>query len=324
MKTSRQDRDAVAFAALDGDATRVLTAKDERELLDSLADCRRTLAEAHSRSQWVDRPAGADDPEARAHDRAAGPNPAAVKVGAVWRRYNELRTKLALANVRLVAHIAKPYRHRGIPSADLMQEGFCGLLEAIDRFEVNHGTKLATYATWWIRQAMQRAVASGAYPVRLTPRHLRQLAQNQEFLERCRVAMPAVADREAGDGDGLSPLIQRLCTATRPALSLDTAFGGGSACNLVPTVSDSDGDSSGDLDTKEMVARLLQALGPREREVLALRYGLTGRPKRSLTEVGERLKISKERVRQIQARALEKLRAAAETNQAGTRWLAGI
>ena len=86
--------------------------------------------------------------------------------------------------MRLVAHVAKRFRDRGIPYSDLLQEGFCGLLEAIDRFDLIHQTKLATYATWWIRQSMQRAVASGAYPVRLTPRHLRQLAQNQEELER--------------------------------------------------------------------------------------------------------------------------------------------
>ena len=100
------------------------------------------------------------------------------------RKYSELRGKLALANLRLVAHVAKRFRDRGIPYGDLLQEGFCGLLEAIDRFDLNHETKLATYATWWIRQSMQRAVASGAYPVRLTPRHLRQLAQNQEESER--------------------------------------------------------------------------------------------------------------------------------------------
>ena len=98
--------------------------------------------------------------------------------------------------MRLVAHVAKRFRDRGIAYSDLLQEGFCGLLEAIDRFDLTHETKLATYATWWIRQAMQRAVAAGAYPVRLSPRHLRQLAQNQEELERAERA-PRPADRDA-------------------------------------------------------------------------------------------------------------------------------
>ena len=104
--------------------------------------------------------------------------------------------------MRLVAHVAKRFRDRGIPYSDLLQEGFCGLLEAIDRFDLTHQTKLATYATWWIRQSMQRAVASGAYPVRLTPRHLRQLAQNQEELERTE---PVRRDRTGHGGPTRRP-----------------------------------------------------------------------------------------------------------------------
>ena len=84
-----------------------------------------------------------------------------------------------MANVRLVAHVAKRYHDRGIPPGDLIQEGFCALLVAIDRFDVVNETRLATYAIWWIRQAIQRAVAGGAYPVRLNPRQLHQLAQAQ-------------------------------------------------------------------------------------------------------------------------------------------------
>ena len=84
-----------------------------------------------------------------------------------------------MANVRLVAHVAKRYNDRGVSSADLVQEGFCGLLSAIDRFDTMNQTRLATYAIWWIRQAIQRAVAAGAYPVRLNPKQLHQLAQGQ-------------------------------------------------------------------------------------------------------------------------------------------------
>ena len=84
-----------------------------------------------------------------------------------------------MANVRLVAHVAKRYHDRGIPPGDLIQEGFCALLVAIDRFDLVNETRLATYAIWWIRQAIQRAVAGGAYPVRLNPRQLHQLAQAQ-------------------------------------------------------------------------------------------------------------------------------------------------
>ena len=93
------------------------------------------------------------------------------------RRYEEIRAALAMANSRLVAYLARQYLNRGISPADLLQEGFCGLLEAIDRFDPVNTTRLATYASWWIRQALQRAIADGSYPVRLTPRQLRRLAQ---------------------------------------------------------------------------------------------------------------------------------------------------
>ena len=86
--------------------------------------------------------------------------------------------------MRLVAHVAKRYRNRGVAYSDLVQDGFCGLLQAIDRFDLAHETKLATYATWWIRQAIQSAVAAGAHAVRLTLRHLRQLAEDQDRHDR--------------------------------------------------------------------------------------------------------------------------------------------
>src|SRR4029079_5359549 len=128
--------------------------------------------------------------------------------------YFELRAELALANTRLVAHVANRYRDRGVAYSDLLQEGFCGLLEGIDRFDRAHRTKLSTYATWWIRQAVQSAVAAGAYPVRLTPGHLRLLARDQEG-----------QDPEVAPGPGRHPVatgsIRRIQAATRPAASLD-------------------------------------------------------------------------------------------------------
>jgi RNA polymerase primary sigma factor len=175
----------------------------------------------------VEIPAAADDPQTLANYIAAAyvnDGPTGARLGAIYRKYSELRGKL-----RLVAHVAKRFRDRGIPYTDLLQEGFCGLLEAIDRFDLNHQTKLATYATWWIRQSMQRAVASGAYPVRLTPRHLRQLAQNQEELERQERARDHAGPNERC-GPTTSELIHRIHTATRPTISLDAAFDQDSSC----------------------------------------------------------------------------------------------
>jgi len=198
------------LTALDSAETAVLGTEKERQLLRSLAECKQKLADALAKIPGSEVPQGADDPHALSRYIAsvyASNGPSQAKLGAIYRRYMELRSKLALANMRLVAHIAKRFRDRGVAYSDLLQEGFCGLLEAIDRYDLVHGTKLATYATWWIRQAIQRAVASGAYPVRLSPRHLRQLAENQDEID----------GGDSKSHEHASPeLIQRIHTATRP------------------------------------------------------------------------------------------------------------
>jgi RNA polymerase primary sigma factor len=189
------------------------------------------------------------------------------------------------------------------------------LLEAIDRFDLTHQTKLATYATWWIRQAMQRAVASGAYPVRLTPRHLRQLAQDQEQREKQESTVsPARFDVTGVSGTEIIHFIHR---ATRPAVSLDATRDSSASFTLLQTISDPDGDRTSQVDTDEAVARLMEVLRPREQEVLSLRFGLGGRERLSLSQVGRLLDVSKERVRQIEDRALVKLRARAEEQNLG-------
>jgi RNA polymerase primary sigma factor len=216
---------------------------------------------------------------------------------AVFQRYFELRAELTLANMRLVAYVAKRYVNRGVAYSDLLQEGSCGLLEAIDRFDPAHQTKLSTYATWWIRQAIQSAVAAGAYPVRLTPRHLRQLAQNQEEHDREIAQHP-------GRHHVATESMQRIRSAARPAVSLDeTSF------TRFHAMSDPERDPAGDIDLNEAVGKWMVSLRPRERQVLSYRYGLGGSPRLSLSQVGKVLDVSKERVRQIENAALKMLRA---------------
>jgi RNA polymerase primary sigma factor len=320
MRTMRHAGDMDGFTSLDGDATGVLSPRDERALLRALAGCKRKLARALARIPGANAPDRSAGPQAPTNSPAgfyAGDGLAEARLGAIFRRYSELRGKLALANMRLVAHVARRFRDRGIAYADLLQEGFCGLLEAIDRFDLSRETKLATYATWWIRQAMQKAVASGAYPVRLSPRHLRQLARNQDELERGPAA--------PGDDDpaAASELIHRIHTATRPTVSLNAAYDADSSFSLIQTMTYDDGDPSDSVDMDEAVARLFQVLRPREQEVLALRFGLGGQPRLSLSQVGKLLEVSKERIRQIQDRALAKLRQAAEEHHMGELLLAG-
>ena len=202
--------------------------------------------------------------------------------------------------MRLVAHVAKRYRNRGVAFSDLVQDGFCGLLEAIDRFDLAHQTKLATFATWWIRQAIQSAVAAGAHAVRLTPRHLRQLAEDQDRHDR-KVA------REPGPHHLAAESIQRIRTAARPAVSLDETRGQ-TAFRLLHAMSDGARDRDDDIDLDEAVGKWMAPLRPRERQVLSYRFGLGGSPQLSLSEVGQILGVSKERVRQIQESALKVLR----------------
>ncbi len=308
MRTRSREADIDGVTVLDAFETGLLSSSEERQLLRSLGECKDKLSAALASIRRADDlPEGVDNPQAQAHYieefySKSGKAPAEAVLGAVYRRYAELRGKLAMANMRLVAHVAKRFRERGVSYSDLLQEGFCGLLEAIDRFDLSHETKLATYATWWIRQSMQRAVASGAYPVRLSPRHLRQLAQNQDEL-----------DRGVGP-DGASEMIRRIHAATRPTISLDATFDGDQQRTLLHTMSDAEGDRTEDLEMDETIGKLINTLRPREQEVLALRFGLGGKSRLSLSQVGKVLKVSKERVRQIQDRALEKLRALAIEN----------
>jgi RNA polymerase primary sigma factor len=316
MNTMRSSPAPARFAELDRTDTEVLTTRDERSLLQELGECKRKLAEALSGIEGFDVPGDAG-PQATAQCIAAAYSSNGreqARLGVVYRRYAELRSKLALANLKLVAHVAKRFRERGIPHSDLMQEGFCGLLEAIDRFDVVHQTKLATYATWWIRQSMQRAVASGAYPVRLTPRHLRQLAQNHDIEHHLQLR-----DRETESSQRnplpRNKLIDRIHTATQPAISLDANYDSSSSFRLIQSMSDPEGDRTIDIDTEETIEKLMNNLRPREQEVLALRFGLGGRERLSLAQAGRILAVSKERVRQIEERALTKLRSSALVQQ---------
>lgn len=289
-----------ALSTLDDESTWLMSPTTERRRLEDLAECKRTLGEILAQDPSPDLPGSGDDSRSLSRLIAAyyaDHAPVKASLHALFQRYFQLRAELALANMRLVASIAKRYRDRGIAYSDLVQEGFCGLLEAIDRFDTTaHQTKLSTYATWWIRQAVQSAVAAGAYPVRLTPRHLRQLAQDKEV-------NPQDSLSQKGPSPVAAESMQRVQAATRPAVSLDET-----RLNLLSTVTDSDRDLIDDIDLDETVGEWLKVLRPRERQILSYRFGLGGSPRLSLSQVGKVLDVSKERVRQIQDVALKAIR----------------
>src|SRR5262249_28968378 len=165
----------------------LLTPEEERELLASFWECKSELVRALIRQF----------PRLRAHRPPMEPWPMAQfirefcdeearhqqTIRRIYDRYIHCKHRLASANIRLAAHVAKRFRHHALSYADLLQEAVCGLMQAIDRFDVSHGTRLATYATWWIRQTLQIAVARQSHLVSLSPHHLQELGLLQQESE---------------------------------------------------------------------------------------------------------------------------------------------
>src|SRR5882762_4023433 len=240
------------------------------------------------------------------------------KVPAIRRvhdRYIHCKHRLASANIRLAAHVAKRFRHLALGYSDLLQEAVCGLMQAIDRFDVSHGTRLATYATWWIRQTLQIAVARQSHLVSLSPHHLQELGllqQESEALAHGGQHLPSPQELAHRTGSSLEHLTH-LQTATRAPVSLNAVLDDDSDFKLTEAMPDNESNVlQQNNERQEALSFLMENLRPRERRVLDLRFGLTGNGTHSLRQIGHLLRISKERVRQIQNRALEKLRSSAE------------
>jgi RNA polymerase primary sigma factor len=230
------------------------------------------------------------------------------------REYTHLKHRLASANIRLAAHLAKRFRSYGVPYSDLLHEAVCGLMHAIDRFDLNFDTRLATYATWWIRQALQIAVAQQSHLVSLSPHHLQQLGRWQQEVEAMAHAEGEIPSNEKVQKKrGVeSAQLTRLQAVARSPVSIDATLDESSEFSLSHVVTQQDAFAErNQFELKELLGHLMHHLQPRERTVLTLRYGLTGEGGLSLRDIGKVLLVSKERVRQIQNRALDKLRQAA-------------
>jgi RNA polymerase primary sigma factor len=227
------------------------------------------------------------------------------------------RDRMIRANLRLVVKIAAQYSGRGLSLADLVCEGNVGLVKAVERFEPGHGAKFSTYASWWIKQSVRRALATQCGPVRL-PEHL---SDKLALVTKLAARMAAELGRDPTNEElaaevGISAdKVERLRRAVTRSVSLDAPLGNDAASShslgevFEDETTRSPFEELRDKNLRQHVLRLLLALNARERRVIGLRFGLDDGVERTLEEVGQEFGCTRENVRLIQAAALRKMRA---------------
>jgi RNA polymerase primary sigma factor len=228
-------------------------------------------------------------------------------------RYEEAKKALSKKNLRLVVSIAKKFRNKGLPFLDLIQEGNTGLMKALDRYQASRGNKFSTYATWWIKQTITRSIAYQSRTVRI-PIHAinnlnRLIEDREDFLKRN--GRKPTLEEMARISDIAVKEVTRLLELHRSSLSLDQPYGNGDEGYFGELIEDQKSETPVDASQhamlKESIQSLLKTLSYREREVLKLRYGLGDGYTYTLEEVGAIFKVSRERIRQIEVGALQKL-----------------
>jgi RNA polymerase primary sigma factor len=235
-----------------------------------------------------------------------------TRIRAADDRVRQAKREMTEANLRLVVSVAKRYLRSGVPLLDLVQEGNLGLLKAVDRFQYRRGFKFSTYATWWIRQAITRAIADRGRTIRI-PVHMVETLNKVSRVGRALTAelgREPTAEELARHTRVPAAKIKHVLDSARRPVSLETPVGEDAALGqfIEDTSVGSPADGILTQDLTEQMAHALERLNPRERDVLRLRFGIGDERSHTLEEVGARFALTRERIRQIEAEALRKLR----------------